>query len=163
MAKFEVILFNNSTTYITSLQLCSPCSNVWDPQFPTFPLAAFPLYLRTKGPKGMYVSVCVCGGGGGDGPDPLIIHHSITPFPCSGIRAHRHRSHQLTKPGFWSLQKWGEWGEVGEKWGAMGENGGKWGEMGGKWGNRGHSTQDVGCGGLWRDVVEENGRKLEQK
>ena len=32
-------------------------------------------------------------------------------------------------------------------------------ENGGKWGNGGHSTRGVGCGGLWRDVVEENGAK----
>ena len=48
----------------------------------------------------------------------------------------------------------------------MGGNGGKWGKWGqmggngGKWGNSGHSTRDVGCGGLWRDVVEENGTKM---
>ena len=30
--------------------------------------------------------------------------------------------------------------------------------MGG--GGSAHSTRDVGCGGLWRDVVEENGRKM---
>ena len=40
------------------------------------------------------------------------------------------------KPGFWSLEKWGEsgkWGAMGgngRKWGAMGGNGGQWGEMG---------------------------------
>ena len=75
-----------------------------------------------------------------------VVRPATTPKP-SGIRAHRHRAHQLTKPGFWSLEKWGE----------MGGNGGKWGEMGGKRGSSWHSTQDVGYGGLWRDVVEENG------
>ena len=39
----------------------------------------------------------------------------------------------------------------------MGGNGGR-----GDWGNSGHSTRDVGRGGLWRDVVEENGRKMGQ-
>ena len=41
---------------------------------------------------------------------------------------------------------------------------GKVGEMGdmggGGWENGGHSTRDVGCGGLWRGVVQENGRKM---
>ena len=40
-------------------------------------------------------------------------------------------------------------GEMGK----MEENGGKWG------GNVGHSTRDVGCGGLWRDAAEEVGQK----
>ena len=35
-----------------------------------------------------------------------------------------------------------------------------WCSNGGKCGNSGHSKKDVGCGGLGRDVVEENGRKL---
>ena len=43
------------------------------------------------------------------------------------------------------------------------KNGGERGEMGGRWENSGHSTRDVGCGGLWRDVVEENGTKMGQK
>ena len=34
------------------------------------------------------------------------------------------------------------------------------GEMWGKWGNSGHSTWNVGCGGLWRDVIEENRTKM---
>ena len=42
----------------------------------------------------------------------------------------------------------------------MGGNGGE--KRGGGWGNSGHSTQDVGCGGLWRDVVRENRRKMGQ-
>ena len=33
--------------------------------------------------------------------------------------------------------------------------------MGVKWGNSGHSTRDVGCGGLWQ--VEENGTKVGEK
>ena len=45
----------------------------------------------------------------------------------------------------------------------MENNGGKWGETGEIWGNIGHSTQDVGCGGLWRDVVEGTGRKMGEK
>ena len=47
----------------------------------------------------------------------------------------------------------------------MEENGGGglWGSMGGKWGNSGHSTRDVGCGGLWWDVVAENGTKMGEK
>ena len=42
------------------------------------------------------------------------------------------------------------------------EIGGEWRKKcgGGGWGNSGHSTRDVGCGGLWRDVVEENGMKM---
>ena len=32
--------------------------------------------------------------------------------------------------------------------------------MGWEWGNSGHTTQDVGCGGLWPDVVEEKGTKM---
>ena len=35
--------------------------------------------------------------------------------------------------------------------------------MGEKWGNSGHSTRDVGCGGLWRDVVEENRAIMREK
>ena len=31
----------------------------------------------------------------------------------AGLRMTRRRPHQLTKAGFWSLEKWGEWG----KWG----------------------------------------------
>ena len=50
--------------------------------------------------------------------------------------------------------------------GEMGGNGGKWGETGGC-GKRGHSTLDVGCGGLCRDVLEgkwdKNGTKMGQK
>ena len=34
------------------------------------------------------------------------------------------------------------------------------GENAGKWGNSGHSTQDAGRGGMWRDLVEENGREM---
>ena len=45
----------------------------------------------------------------------------------------------------------------------MGANGGKWGDMGGNGGDIGHSIQDVGCGGLWRDVVEKNGAKMGEK
>ena len=42
--------------------------------------------------------------------------------------------------------------------GKSGGNGRKWGKMGvGGWGNSGRGTRIVGCGGLWRDVVEENG------
>ena len=67
----------------------------------------------------------------------------------SGIGAHRHRAHQLTKPGFWSLTKWGKWRKMREL-----------GGTGGEWGNIGHSTRDVCCGELWRDVVEKNGRKM---
>ena len=40
--------------------------------------------------------------------------------------------------------------------------GGKMGETGGKWGYSGHSTRDVGCGGLWRDAIEENRAKMEK-
>ena len=36
-------------------------------------------------------------------------------------------------------------------------------ENGGKWGNSGHSTRDVGRGGLWRDVVDEKGTKMGEK
>ena len=36
--------------------------------------------------------------------------------------------------------------------------GGNVGRGGG--GDSGHNTQDVVCGGLWRDVVEENGTKM---
>ena len=46
--------------------------------------------------------------------------------PHTGIRAHRYRTHQLTKPGFWGLEKWGKWG----KWRKMKGNGGEWGGMG---------------------------------
>ena len=42
----------------------------------------------------------------------------------------------------------------------MEENGGN-GEGG--WENSGRSTWDVGCGGLWQDVVVENGRKMGEK
>ena len=45
----------------------------------------------------------------------------------------------------------------------MGGNGETWGEMREKWGSSGHSTWNVGCGGLWRDVVEENGIKMGEK
>ena len=34
--------------------------------------------------------------------------------------------------------------------------------MEGEWGNSGHSTRDVGRGGLWQDVVEENGTNMGQ-
>ena len=58
----------------------------------------------------------------------------------------------------------GDWGKMeengGKRWG-MGGNGGKW--VGGMGGEMGHSTRDGGCGGLWQDVVEENGTKMEQK
>ena len=37
-----------------------------------------------------------------------------------GIRAHRHRTHQLTKPGFWCLETWRKWGRLG----GMGGGGG---------------------------------------
>ena len=126
------------------------------------------------------------GEGGVGGLVPLISSNTslgiVFRWQCFGIRAHRHRTHQLTKPGFWSLEKreklggmkknGGKWGEMeknGGKWVEMEEKGGKWGEMGGngggvgmggKWGNSGHSTGDVGCEGLWRDVVEENGTKM---
>ena len=43
--------------------------------------------------------------------------------------------------------------------GKMEENGGN----AGKRGNGGYSTRDVGCGGLWRDAVEENETKLGEK
>ena len=43
------------------------------------------------------------------------------------------------------------------------ENEGKWRKMGGAWGNRGHGTQNVGCKGLWRDVVEENRSNMGEK
>ena len=56
--------------------------------------------------------------------------------------------------------KLGKGGNAG-KWSKTGGNGGKWGGIGGGgWGNDGHSTRDVACGVLWRDVVEENGRKM---
>ena len=55
------------------------------------------------------------------------------------IRTDRHQTHQCTKPGFWSLEKW------------VGKMEGKWREIGGKWGNG---------GGLWWVVVEENGTKM---
>ena len=48
---------------------------------------------------------------------------------------------------------------VSGKMGKMNKNGGKWG---GEWGNSGHSTRDVGCGGLWRDVPEENWTTIEK-
>ena len=41
----------------------------------------------------------------------------------------------------------------------MAGNGAKWGEIGG---DIGHSRRDVGCGGLWWDVVEETGTKMEK-
>ena len=34
--------------------------------------------------------------------------------------------------------------------------------MGCEMGNSEYSTWDVGCGGLWRDVVEENGTNMSQ-
>ena len=52
--------------------------------------------------------------------------------------------------------------------GEMEKNGGGWGKMGGKetggkgGGDSQHSTQNAGCGGLWREV-EENGRKMGEK
>ena len=52
------------------------------------------------------------------------------------------------------MEKWG-------KWRTMGGNGGDWG--GGGWGNSSHSTRDMGCGGLWQEVVERNGRKTGEK
>ena len=58
----------------------------------------------------------------------------------------RHRTHQLTEPGCWSLEKWRKWG--------------KWG---GEWENSGNSTRDMGCGRMWQDVVEENGTKMGEK
>ena len=39
-------------------------------------------------------------------------------FSYTSIRAHRHQTHQLTKPGFWSLE-----GEMEETWGNGGEMG----------------------------------------
>ena len=39
----------------------------------------------------------------------------------------------------------------------LGMGGKSWGMEGG---DSGHSTQDEGCGGLWRDLVEENGREM---
>ena len=50
----------------------------------------------------------------------------------------------------------GKWITTGEKWEDMGENGGKWG-------NSRYCAPDVGCGGLWQEVVEENGRKMGEK
>ena len=48
-------------------------------------------------------------------------------------------------------------GDGGEGWGEWG------GGMGEEWGNRGRSTRDVGCGGLYRDAVEENGTEMGPK
>ena len=81
---------------------------------------------------------------------------------CGGgsIRAHHHQTHQLTKPGFWSVEKMGE---TGGKWWKMGGNGAEWSRTGEKWGNSGHSTQDVGWGGLWRHVVEETETKMGER
>ena len=31
----------------------------------------------------------------------------------AGTRAHSHQTYQLTRPGFWGLENWGEWGEIG--------------------------------------------------
>ena len=121
-------------------------------------------------------------------PSPLPLIRSMTPLPPwvavpiglsppnalppplpAGVRAHRHRTHQLTtSPGLWGLENWGNGGKWGGSGGGMGGeskkmgvNGGEWGEMGwGDGGNSGHCTRDVGCGGLWRGVEwEENGRK----
>ena len=72
-----------------------------------------------------------------------------------GIVAHCHRTHQTR------ILESGEKGGNGEERGGMEENGGNWGGGGG-WGNSGHSTRDVGCGGLWRVVAEENGTKMER-
>ena len=80
------------------------------------------------------------------GEDAVI--HDLRRASVSGIRTHRRRPHQLPEPGFWSLEKW--------------RKPEKWGEMGGEWGS-GHSTRDVGCGGLWWDVLEENGTQLGEK
>ena len=42
--------------------------------------------------------------------------------------------------------------------GEMENNGGKRRGLGGGGGDSGHSTRDMGCGGLWQEVVERNGR-----
>ena len=88
----------------------------------------------------------------------------------SGICAYRHRAHQLTKPGLGSLEQWGNGGNgeifFGGGWRKTEENGGnaeKWGEMVGNWVNIGHSARDEGGGGLSRDVVEENERRMGEK
>ena len=50
---------------------------------------------------------------------------------------------------------------MGGNGGELGGNGGGGMEKNGRnWGISRHGTRDVGCGGLWRDVVEENGRKM---
>ena len=92
------------------------------------------------------------------GPRTPLVAPNLEPSKgdVTRIRAHRHRTHQLTDLGFWSLEKWGKWG----KWRKMGETGEKWRKMGGKWGISGHSTRVCG---LWRDVVEESGRNIGEK
>ena len=56
---------------------------------------------------------------------------------------------KLTKPELWTLEKWGEMGGQSAKMGGNGEKAG--------------ITRNVGCVGLWRDVVEENGTKMGEK
>ena len=80
-----------------------------------------------------------------------------------GIRTHRHRTHQLTKPGFLD---YGRLGANGGKWLKVGGNGEKWGGMGGNW-----EISDIvhgmwvveGCGRMWlrklRRKWMKNGRK----
>ena len=63
----------------------------------------------------------------------------------TAIRAHLRRTYQLTKPGFWSLEKWGKWkqwrklgktggGGMEKNGGGVGGNEGKWGDMRGEMG-----------------------------
>ena len=65
----------------------------------------------------------------------------------------RHRTHQLTTPGFWS-----EIGEIGE-WGGMGRDGGKWGGgvLGGRLGGNAGKWGEVGGGDWGADGMGENG------
>ena len=64
----------------------------------------------------------------------------------TGIRARRHRTHQLTKPGFW--KNGGNRGN-GENWRNVGGNGGKRGRNGEVTGMA-HGMRVVeGCGGMW--------------
>ena len=72
----------------------------------------------------------------------------------ASTHARRRRAHQLTEPGFWSLEKWGN----GGKWGEMEKNGGKWRIMNkSRWKMQEQFPQWEKNGGNWRNKGENGG------
>ena len=122
-----------------------------------------------------FQQVCVCvwwgGGGGVWGCPPKNSFRDLTEIsalqgvkrPTSTLSVALQGGKKITKAGKISEDIFPyQMEKNGGKWGGMGENGGKWGDMR-KWGNREIAVIAHGmwvCGGLWQDMVEENGRKI---